>query len=1319
MCEGDSPFNKKPWVTVESEDEAEPSSQRNKLGHDVLGVEWPPLVHASTALCRFPSGISERSTKDETLEETSSEETTIYGSGARILTPPSSGEDNEHRNDALVLPSLDSGSPYQAHSNQLTHNDGTDLTMMRKGTEQLDLHALGTLAEAASWRSHLETFSIDGNPKFQRELQLHPWSLGDSTLVLKNRTLRVEYNEQPSEEKWWLPLLEERERKKQKALNERHSKEILRLIERLPLLILFGDGSNGSQSNPPPPSNVRVIREVEELDPKATSTQKRDCSRSTPRSKRKHKKGKKGKAKQREGSTGADPEDSHQTDSAESVPSLSSSQTFSWPDQLQEAIKGDLGRGTLSSSSSTPQVNPQPSSMTMANLRTEPYELEKNHPLSPSSTQATTNSTSSTQFASLKDKKPASAEPHIALPSPLARLKTALSWNTIVGMTKGVSKKSARPHSPSSSMSTQVANPASSLQALARPKMNSTIFEESHISLPSSSPQESTAQLSPKSRSKATEASHLPEKTVPSSWASDTTSPWITIKGRTVPAEKRHINTSSEKSINDISGLSHRDQCSSPSKQTTNAAEQGSTQRKDMKSRRKQHSHGPSSLDTSSTEKKKNTQSQPPKSPGKLSHRNKGKNKSIDRGADTRNPASSDKTATRETVHAPWTTASGQKSTFKPPTWQPAVNGKPDPQQSDISSSYADIVRGRRRSEAQRSRSDSIKFIRERTASRSSAGNGSHQALVRPGSGLSTDFPSLNESRSEQPKSDSPEYPATDSSDGFESVTGFPDYDEGLIGIAEEPSSSDLQNGTKPKRVSKRSLAGPLRSTLVRSLTLSQRESLSDEISPSPSTPPKREKGTSERPPLSAPPTTPPAPRSRRSEASSADLQISTPENSSERDVKAGSNISPLDVEKPHSSLNPLAETFSPISNASDLSARSKTSKEIRRKRDITTNPRTTVNPRTIERIQELALRIISQQELQGKGAEHMDESLIRQQIDNKLGSEHSTASQGGKSWDRMGAQASTIDLPRKLTPQECTRLVLASSSFAHLKVFCLYCDKICRDCDESTVLCLGCGPFSRTRYCCEDHRFVDLVNHWRVCSRRFLTEYIRVETLDHHFKDLSPAIPNVHGFQSFEFLRQRYFSMHHHDTCDYAIFDDWRKSKKAGYEVRGSLVPPERVTLHGRFWKDILNRTLNVCFLDHTLIRPLDLLYRIVRWGLAVNGYWSSDMENELCHQFKREFNLDPRPLCGSLDSGLKPRWSGRGGLEPIISSYERSHPILRMWRREHPDAKGTGDAKYPWRRWAGAGFPRAKMTGIGGHCGVGWEGIPPELDSRITSLT
>ena len=271
--------------------------------------------------------------------------------------------------------------------------------------------------------------------------------------------------------------------------------------------------------------------------------------------------------------------------------------------------------------------------------------------------------------------------------------------------------------------------------------------------------------------------------------------------------------------------------------------------------------------------------------------------------------------------------------------------------------------------------------------------------------------------------------------------------------------------------------------------------------------------------------------------------------------------------------------------------------------------------------------------------------------------------------------------------------------SFAELALACRYCDKILSDMDPNTVICNGCGPHSITRYCSDQHMLLDLYYHEIICGYVPLDFLLSMESMPKHFAKYQPAIDNRHGHRGKSFIRQRFWSTYRYDEGDYAIFEDAEASEAAGEDTY-TFYPSVHVCLGtDDARKDIINRLLNVAFYDHQLVRPVSLLFQVLRMVLREQGAWSPRVARELRRQFAEEFLFDAGVgMVAWEDPDLQAEWYAAGGVSELVSELEATTSLLRLWRREHPDPELR---RQPWLRF----------------WGIGWAGAVPLRNSGLSS--
>lgn len=263
-------------------------------------------------------------------------------------------------------------------------------------------------------------------------------------------------------------------------------------------------------------------------------------------------------------------------------------------------------------------------------------------------------------------------------------------------------------------------------------------------------------------------------------------------------------------------------------------------------------------------------------------------------------------------------------------------------------------------------------------------------------------------------------------------------------------------------------------------------------------------------------------------------------------------------------------------------------------------------------------------------------------------------------------------------------------------------CKKKVVDWNPDTVLCMGCGPMTYTRYCSIAHMVDDLNGHWKECGT---DEFIIKRVIDHnsmppHFWRYCPAIPNQHGFNSMHRYRQRAFAMM---TAGQYTLMNYTTDKKP-VVLTWPTTDPNHDEMSSR-----VERVLNILLFDHKNEILLNYLFRLI-WHVVE----AHDVDNEealasIAVQFAVEFECrfdndyqisnrkEPyhlrrenylRPLCETdwdgdtrhhVPSSLCVRYfdhfkcgeiahaaTGRG-VKSLVEAYEAEYWVLRAWRQRH----------------------------------------------------
>lgn len=272
-------------------------------------------------------------------------------------------------------------------------------------------------------------------------------------------------------------------------------------------------------------------------------------------------------------------------------------------------------------------------------------------------------------------------------------------------------------------------------------------------------------------------------------------------------------------------------------------------------------------------------------------------------------------------------------------------------------------------------------------------------------------------------------------------------------------------------------------------------------------------------------------------------------------------------------------------------------------------------------------------------------------------------------------------------------------------------CKKKCSDWNQETILCLGCGPKTHTRYCSLSHQLEDLEGHWPECGTdaMLIKQVIDHNTTPPRFARHCPAIPNLHGYNSLDRYRQRAYAMM--TAGQYTLFNDDKPN--ANIILIWPKSDPRHLEMSAR-----IERILNILLFDHKCELLLHYFWRLIREVMIKTNQWTRNGATSLGSQFVTEFEdewTDPkafgrrgdylRPLCETdwdgdhwhhvhssacvkyfeqLRSpfGEVMHMSGRG-VRQIVVQYEAKYWILRAWRQRHEcpywrqRAENTGTVK------------------------------------------
>lgn len=277
-------------------------------------------------------------------------------------------------------------------------------------------------------------------------------------------------------------------------------------------------------------------------------------------------------------------------------------------------------------------------------------------------------------------------------------------------------------------------------------------------------------------------------------------------------------------------------------------------------------------------------------------------------------------------------------------------------------------------------------------------------------------------------------------------------------------------------------------------------------------------------------------------------------------------------------------------------------------------------------------------------------------------------------------------------------------------------------DQNPSTVICLGCGPKTITRYCSVAHQIADLREHWEECgqSELFMRRVIDNTTSPARFGCLWPAIRDRSGHASYERSRQAIYAALQHGR--YTLFDPES-------EVPTALIWP-REDGRAAIMERRVERLLNYALFDHKHGRITGLLYRMIRQCLIQKNFWAIGPIHAVKTQFAAEFGCDvskvaEQALCecewwgARLPSnrhvaGCKRLYLAYSveyqttGIQGFLEMMESRYWALRAWRQRHPTVDD-------WNaRVSGCGFA-GEISGAAPFLGPGWVGWGSPADDLV----
>ncbi|KAJ5756264.1 hypothetical protein N7533_005807 [Penicillium manginii] len=265
-------------------------------------------------------------------------------------------------------------------------------------------------------------------------------------------------------------------------------------------------------------------------------------------------------------------------------------------------------------------------------------------------------------------------------------------------------------------------------------------------------------------------------------------------------------------------------------------------------------------------------------------------------------------------------------------------------------------------------------------------------------------------------------------------------------------------------------------------------------------------------------------------------------------------------------------------------------------------------------------------------------------------------------------------------------------------------CEKVCNLYDGSTVICPCCGPYSKTRYCCKNHLFLDLQSHWGSGKLTF-DRYCVSDSIPLDVREGIPLLINIHGWNTPQRHRQAVWFNNSHNTGDYFVFDYsdpepmGRASPNA--QQRMSVLPLYLIKFDDPEERDRFRRFLAISlFAPVTNPKLVEYFFRLVRDKMKRLRLWNRYNAALVQNQVFRETGLDfpshivgPKHACYAEWNGNNPNHCSHAPcsnerLQSLLGDQrtrvfhrlecerlENLHWILRVNRTTHPTVSKAQD--------------------------------------------
>lgn len=227
-------------------------------------------------------------------------------------------------------------------------------------------------------------------------------------------------------------------------------------------------------------------------------------------------------------------------------------------------------------------------------------------------------------------------------------------------------------------------------------------------------------------------------------------------------------------------------------------------------------------------------------------------------------------------------------------------------------------------------------------------------------------------------------------------------------------------------------------------------------------------------------------------------------------------------------------------------------------------------------------------------------------------------------------------------------------------------CEKPCNLYDGSTVICPCCGPYSKTRYCCDKHLQLSWRNHWDMQKGSF-AYFCVPDSIPQSVHESPPLLINLHGWDTPQRHRQAVWFNTAQKVGDYFLFDDRCAippgPNRDGSNLELSSTPKITISFNDPEEKDRFRRCLAIClFASVTNAAVVNFTFRLLRDKMRSMAKWGLYNSILLRKQFLGETSLEMPEHVVGYRHACETEWNGWNPNEcfDFTCSKERVQPLL-----------------------------------------------------------